>query len=297
MGKVPPVHPVAQTSRWMAAARARESERPYRLFDDPLAAALAGPEGFAWLDRMESVPRFGGPALYVVIRTRFFDDFLLYACWGAGVRQVVLLAAGMDARAFRLNWPPDTRLYELDRPEVLAAKDEVLARAGVQPACERRTIGGDLGRSSWSEALSNAGYEAQEPSVWLMEGLLFYMSEVTVRRLLGTTDALAAPRSLLGVDLVNRDLLNSPTTRPLLAAFARHGASGRFGANDPETLLVEHGWVAEATQAGEWGANYGRWPYPVALRRAAGVPRIFFVRAWRNPFLSGAERFASLNAV
>jgi hypothetical protein len=99
------------------------------------------------------------------------------------------------------------------------------------------------------------------------------------------------------VTLVNRDLLNSPTARPLLAAFARHGASGRFGANDPEALLVEHGWVAEATQAGEWGANYGRWPYPVALRRAAGVPRIFFVRAWRNPFLSEAERFASLNAV
>jgi methyltransferase (TIGR00027 family) len=112
----------------MAAARARESERPYRLFDDPLAAALAGPEGFAWLERMEPVPRFGGPALYVVVRTRFFDDFLLYACWGAGVRQVVLLAAGMDARAFRLNWPPGTRLYELDRPEVLAAKEEVIAR-------------------------------------------------------------------------------------------------------------------------------------------------------------------------
>ena len=280
----------------MAAARARESERPYRLFDDPLATALAGPEGFTWLDRMEPVPRFGGPALYVVIRTRFFDDFLLYACWGTGVRQVVLLAAGMDARAFRLNWPPDTRLYELDRPEVLAAKDEALTHADARPACERRTIGADLGRSSWAEALSNAGYEAQEPSVWLMEGLLFYMSEVTVRRLLGTTGALAAPRSLLGVDLVNRALLNSPTTRPLLAAFARHGASGRFGANDPEALLVEHGWVAEATQAGEWGANYGRWPYPVAHRRAAGVPRIFFVRAWRNPFLSGAERFASLNA-
>ena len=141
MGKVPTVHPMVQTSRWTAAARARESERPYRLFDDPLASALAGPEGFAWLNRMEPVPRFGGPALYVVIHMRFFDDFLLYACRGAGVRQVVLLAAGMDARAFRPNWPPDTRLYELDPPEVLA-------RAGVQPACERRTIGGDLGHSS-----------------------------------------------------------------------------------------------------------------------------------------------------
>src|SRR5919112_4952445 len=174
MGKVLPVDPVAQPSRWMAAARARESEHPYRLFDDPLATALAGPEGFSWLERMAPVPRFGGPALYVVVRTRFFDDLLLYASWGAGLRQVVILAAGMDARAFRLDWPPGTRLYELDRPEVLAAKDEVIARAGARPACERRGVGADLGRASWSGALSNAGHEDQAPSGWLMEGFLFY---------------------------------------------------------------------------------------------------------------------------
>ena len=129
-----------------------------------------------------------------------------------------------------------------------------------------------------------ASYQAREPSVWLIEGLLFYMSGAAVRRLLGTTGTLAAPRSLLGVDLVNRDLLNSPTTRPLLTAFTRRGASGHFGANDPEALLAEHGWAAEATQAGEWGANYGRWPYPVAIRGRPGVPQIFFVRAWRNHF-------------
>ncbi len=97
--------PVGLTSRWVAAARARESERLDRLFDDPLAAALAGPEGFAWLDDMERAQPWGQPELYVVVRTRFFDDFLLRASWGAGTRQVVLLAAGMDARAFRMDWP------------------------------------------------------------------------------------------------------------------------------------------------------------------------------------------------
>ena len=108
-------------------------------------------------------------------------------------------------------------------------------------------------------------------------------------RLAGT---LAAPGSLLGLDLVNRHLLNSPVTWPLVAAFARRGAAGRFGVNDPEALLAERGWAAEATQAGEWGANYGRWPYQVALRGRPGVPRIFFVRAWRNPSpLGAAERF------
>ena len=91
--------PVGLTSQWMAAARARESQRLDRLFDDP----LAGPEGFAWLDEWERAQPWGEPALYVVVRTRFFDEFLLRATWEAGARQVVLLAAGMDARAFRLG--------------------------------------------------------------------------------------------------------------------------------------------------------------------------------------------------
>ncbi len=92
----PTTNPVAPTSQWMAAARARESERPDRRFDDPLAAALAGPEGFAWLESMESAARSGGPGLYPVIRTRFFDDFLLDSCRRSRMRQVVLAAAGLD---------------------------------------------------------------------------------------------------------------------------------------------------------------------------------------------------------
>lgn len=98
-----PSNPIAATSRWMAAARARESERANRLFDDPLAAALAGPKGFAWLDGMKSAAGSGGPEVYLVIRTRFFDEFLLDACRNSGVRQVVLVAAGLDTRAFRLD--------------------------------------------------------------------------------------------------------------------------------------------------------------------------------------------------
>src|ERR687897_2939765 len=100
--------PVGLTSRWMAAARARESERADRLFDDPLAATLAGPEGFTWLERLEAAAQADGPGLYPVIRTRFFDDFLLDSCRILGVRQVVLAAAGLDTRAFRLDWPSRT---------------------------------------------------------------------------------------------------------------------------------------------------------------------------------------------
>jgi len=99
----------------MAAARARESERTDRLFCDPLAAVLAGPEGFGWLRDMEAAAGSDVPGRYPVIRTRFFDDFLLDACQRLGVRQVVLAAAGLDTRAFRLQWPARTRLLR-DRP-------------------------------------------------------------------------------------------------------------------------------------------------------------------------------------
>lgn len=281
--------PLALTSRWMAAARAREGERPHRLFFDPLAAKLAGPEGFAWLERTEPATRLGeradpllGPGLYVVVRTRFFDDFLLRACRDGGARQVVLLAAGMDARAFRLPWPPGTRLYELDRPEVLVAKEEVLARLGARATCERCAIGVDLVEgASWTRALLDAGYEAREPSVWLAEGLLFYLTEPSVHALLDAVGGLAATGGRLGADLVGGELLTSPVMRPLLEALARLGVSGRFGTEDPEGLFAGHGWEAEVFQPGGLGANYGRWPYPVMPRGIKGVPRLFLVGALR----------------
>jgi methyltransferase (TIGR00027 family) len=273
--------PLGQTSRWLAAVRASESERLDRLFNDPLAVALAGPEGYGWLNRMKLAQLWSGPRLYVVIRTRFFDDFLLRRSWSAEARQIVILAAGMDARAFRLDWPTHTRLYELDRPEIFAAKEPIVTRSGAQATCERHAIGVDLKRPSWSQALLNAGYEPQKQSAWLIEGLLFYMTEASVHALLEDAAALTASESWLGTDLVNRDLLRSPTMWPLLAAFARRGVAGRFGSNDPEALFAKRGWKAVVTQPGEQEANYSRWPYPVASRELAGIPRIFLVRAQR----------------
>lgn len=272
---------IAPTSQWTAAARARESEREDRLFDDPLAAALAGPEGFAWLERMETAARSDSPGLYPVIRTRFFDEFLLDSCRRWGVRQVVLPAAGLDTRAFRLEWPPETRLYEIDQPEVLAAKEGVIRGAGAKPGCERRTVGVDLREAAWPEALRGAGYEAEEPSVWLIEGLLFYLTRTDVEALLEKVSELATTGSLLGLDVMNRGLFISPLAWPMQAALARRGAPGRFGTNGPGTLMARHGWGAGVTQPGEEGANYGRWSTPKLPRQVPGVPRSFLVRAAR----------------
>jgi methyltransferase (TIGR00027 family) len=273
---------IAPTSRWMAAARARESERADRLFDDPLAAALAGTEGFTLLESMEAAARSDSPGLYPVIRTRFFDDFLLDSCRRLGVRQVVLPAAGLDTRAFRLDWPSGTRLYEMDQPEVLEEKEGVIDEAGARPGCERLTIGVDLREATWPEALLAAGYKAEEPSVWLIEGLLFYLPGAAVHGLLEKVTTLTAPGSLLGLDLMNRNLLFSPMAWSQLATLARRGAQGQFGTNVPEALLSDHGWEADVTQPGEEGANFGRWSKPAPHRRLPGLPRSFLVKARRS---------------
>lgn len=278
-------NPVAPTSRWMAAARARETKREDRLFHDPLAAALAGDEGFAWLERMESATpsQTSGPGMYAVIRTRFFDDFLLEACERSGIRQVVLVAAGLDTRAFRLDWPSGVRLYEMDLPEVLGHKEAVIEGAGAQPSCERRTVPVDLKEDTWPNALLEAGYDAGEPSVWLVEGLLFYLTRRAVRGLLDEVGALAATGSRLGLDLMNWNMMFSPVAWPQLSALARRGARGRFGTNVPEEFLTSHGWEATATQPGEDGASFGRLHDSPAPRALPGVPRSFLVKAERRP--------------
>lgn len=275
-------NPIAPTSQWMAAARAQESERADRLFYDPLATALAGPEGFAWLESMESAARSDAPGVYPVIRTRFFDDFLLDSCRRLGARQVVLAAAGLDTRAFRLNWPSQVSLYEMDLPEVLGAKEDVIEKAGAKPSCERITVGVDLREATWPEALLASGYRPERPSVWLIEGLLFYLTRTAVHGLLEKVSALTATGSLLGLDVMNRGLFFSPVAWPMQVALARRGAPGRFGTNDPETLMTRHGWEADVTLPGEQGANFGRWPTPILPRGVPGVPRSFLVRARRS---------------
>lgn len=274
-------NPVAPTSRWMAAARARESERTDRLFDDPLAAALAGPEGVAWLRDMETAAWSDGPGLYPVVRTRFFDEFLLDACRRPALRQVVLVAAGLDTRAFRLHWPPGTRLYEMDLPQVLDTKEDVIRASRATANCRRVTVGVDLHEMSWRQTLVDCGYQPERPSVWLIEGLLYYLTRPAVDGLLEKVRSLMAADSPIGLDVMNRTLFFSPAAWPMQAALAWRGAPGRFGTNDPEALMARHGFDADVTQPGEEGANFGRWPTPM-LPREVPLPRTFLVRARRS---------------
>jgi hypothetical protein len=162
---------VGLTAITAAAARAVESSRPARLIDDPLATALvaaanpATPLPVRWPDRdaalsdREILLLHG--AGYVGLRARFGDDELRRACV-AGVGQVVLLAAGLDSRAFRIDWPDGVRLFEIDLPSMLEFKNEVLRKQGPLARCARTAVGVDL-REDWAPALANAGFDADSP--------------------------------------------------------------------------------------------------------------------------------------
>jgi methyltransferase (TIGR00027 family) len=275
------INPIAPTWRWMAAARARESERADRLFYNPLAAALAGPKGFAWLEHVEAASWSDRSGLYPVIRTRFFDDFLLDSCWQLGVRQVVLAAAGLDTRAFRLDWPSRTCFSEMDLTEVLDAKEDVIDRAGATPNCERHAVRVDLREATWPETLLASRCRPERPSVWLIEALLYYLTRAAVHEHLEKVSALTATGSLLGLDALNRGLFFSPVVWPMQVALTWRGAPGRFGTNHPDRIMARYGWEAQVTQPGEEGANYGRWPKPMIPRQVLGLPRSFLVRARR----------------
>jgi methyltransferase (TIGR00027 family) len=270
--------PVALTALMVAAARAREHERSDRLFSDPYAAALVGEQGARLLAEVETASgdTHGNP--YLSIRVRFFDDFLLEAVSSTGIRQVVLLAAGMDTRAFRLPWPAGTEVYELDRPDVLAGKDTILQSIGAVARCTRHRLDVDLART-WAQALAAAGFDHHTPSACLAEGLLQYLDETAARHVISQATQLAAPGSVWGANLVSAAFLTHPATRTFREAFARLGAPLQWGTDEPEALFAQYGWRATLTIPGGDGANFGRWPWPVT--RGPDTPRSFLVTAHR----------------
>jgi methyltransferase (TIGR00027 family) len=272
---------VARTAHWTAAVRAHESMRPDRLLTDPWAARLTGPAGEAWWQGLADQQR-EGTAIFQAIRARFFDDLLQRSVGDDRVRQVVLLAAGLDTRAFRLSWPEGTRLFELDQPQLLDEKARILAEVGAAPSCERIPVGVDLAQESWPERLRSVGFVPQQPGVWLLEGVLFYLEENSVLQVLGHMSALAAPGSWMGFDVMNHAMLTSPWRREWREQMRRLGAPQRSAMDEPEAVLGPLGWRVQVVQAGEEGANFGRWPYPVTPLAQPDIPRSFLVTAERQ---------------
>lgn len=255
---------ISKTALGVAMIRAEESKRPDKLFDDPYAAAFlkAAPNAFEAEQRAaeeaDSDVATWGVAFWshAVVRTRFFDDWLLSAA-GTGIHQVVLLAAGLDTRAFRLPWPPDVILYEVDLPELFAFKEKVLDAEEAVPRCDRRVVAADL-REEWSSSLVSVGFQATNPTAWLIEGLFIYLSAQEAADLLGTVNEQSAAGSELAFECesLGTDPMRAHALRSKV--MAAYSAMWKGGLPEPASWLSAHGWRPESHDRGVVATQHGR---------------------------------------
>lgn len=274
---------VGVTAVMVAAARARETDSDDPLIRDPYARILvAGADTGVWEKMLDpdiqaristadpqAAALFANMLGYQAVRTRFFDTFFTDAS-AAGIRQVVILASGLDSRAYRLAWPHGTVVYEIDQPKVLEYKSATLADHGVEPTAERREVAIDL-RQDWPAALRAAGFDPARPTAWLAEGLLMYLPAEAQDRLFGQIGELSAPGSRLSVEAIRHhdeerraqmrarwekmaDDLGIERTVDIsdLTYNDRHRA-------EATDWLNAHGWNASGTESTDEMRRLGRW--------------------------------------
>lgn len=261
---------VGATATAVAASRAVASQGPDALLDDPFAEPLVRAvgldafvkivDGQAFLDDDPLMNR-KTMSEQIAVRTRFFDDFFTSAS-EAGIRQAVILAAGLDTRGYRLHWPQGTVVFEIDQPDVIAFKTTTLDSLGAAPKATRNTVAIDL-RDDWPAALRAAGFDQAQPTAWIAEGLLVYLPPDAQDRLLDNVTALSAPGSRLATEHMDMKSMPDDWTEKLDERSRRAGSdiklSELFYPGDRNTAreyLSSHGWeVSTRSTAEAFAAN------------------------------------------
>ncbi|MCW2690496.1 MAG: SAM-dependent methyltransferase [Mycobacterium sp.] len=264
---------VGATATGVAASRALASRGPDAQLDDPFAEPLVRAVGVDFFIRMasgdlqidddDSAFSEQRMAEGIVVRTRFFDDFFTGAA-ESGIRQAVILASGLDARAYRLAWPAGSVVFEVDQPQVIDFKTRTLAEIGAAPTADRRPIGIDL-RDDWPTALREHGFDTTQPTAWIAEGLLIYLPSEAQDRLFDNITALSAPGSRVATEHVpDPKFLNDERAQQLTQRWRKHGydldMSELFYQGDRNSVieyLSRHGWAPTARTTQELYADNG----------------------------------------
>lgn len=262
---------VGVTALGVAAARAADTESADPLINDPFARLFLDAVGegvWNWFGNpdlpseiVEAEPdmprRMQGMRDYMASRTAFFDRFLLDAN-NAGVRQAVILAAGLDARAWRLPWLGGTTVYELDQPKVLEFKSSTLRQRGALPRCNLVNVSVDL-RQDWPTALQRKGFDASAPSAWTAEGLLMFLPAAAQDLMFERIQTLAAPGSRIAVEALGPDF-NKPEARDRQRSQMRRyrELAARLGREQRELPDFDELWYFEdRTDVGDWLRGHG----------------------------------------
>ena len=282
---------VGYTALMVAGWRAVHALSPQPLAEDPYAAVFIAASGDPyWTGQLADPPSSEHattfPRLYGV-QTRFFDDFFV-AATGDGIRQAVIVAAGLDSRAYRLAWPAGTTVFEVDQPQVLEFKTRVLAERGVQPTATRKEAAADL-RDDWASTLRAAGFDAGRPTAWSVEGLLPYLTGPAQHALFARIGELSAPGSrvavgALGSRLDSGQLAELEATYPgvNMAGDVDFSALTYHDEADTADWLSRHGWTVDPVKTNpELQAGYGRTP-PEVDRRIDSIMQSQYITATRQ---------------
>jgi methyltransferase (TIGR00027 family) len=276
---------VGATATMVAAARAvaTKADNPliYDQYAEPLVRAVgvdfltrwaAGDIDITEVDSEDSSWKLQQMPDAMAVRTRFFDTFFDEATQ-AGIRQAVILASGLDARAYRLEWPTGMTVFEVDQPEVIAFKTQTLSALGANPTTDRRTVAIDL-RNDWPAALTEAGFDTSRPTAWIAEGLLGYLPPEAQDRLLDNISALSADGSRLATEAIpdNKDVDEEKVREMMRKAtdqWRTHGFDLDFDElgyqgdrNDVAEYMDGLGWRSVGRQMSQLLVEHGRPPVP-----------------------------------
>jgi methyltransferase (TIGR00027 family) len=225
---------------------------------------------------------------YQAIRTHFFDAYFADGV-AAGIRQVVILAAGLDSRAYRLDWPAGTTVYEIDLPKVLEYKAETLASHGATPIADRRPVPVDL-RHDWPQALRDAGFDATLPTAWLAEGLLPFLPAQALEAMFASIDTVSGSGSRVAVEIFGVDEEKRKEAEEKWAQLkAKREARGEDTSFNPFDLWFDDGGRPDC---GEWFAAHGWTTQVVNAREEAlrlGRPPQSEERPFANSFVTASK--------
>jgi methyltransferase (TIGR00027 family) len=260
---------VGATATAVAASRAVASQGADPLLHDPFAEHLVRAVGVGSFVRIVDGEAFTDDPMLnrktmseqIAVRTRFFDDFFTAAC-AAGVRQAVILAAGLDTRAYRLAWPTGTAVFEVDQPQVIEFKSTTLDDLGAEPKATLTTVPIDL-RDDWPTALRKEGFDPNQPTAWIAEGLLVYLPPDAQDRLFDNISALSAPGSRVATENMDMKSMPQDWANKLDERSRRAGSSIKLSElfysgerNSAREYLTGLGWqVVTQTTAEAFAAN------------------------------------------